>query len=86
MSGNDELRVRPNELVYAGPALGWILLSHFGDLVTIRDCHVPELFTKIRSVVEDFGLKYIPFDYVAGRTYNGKCAALVGFSFVSVIS
>ncbi len=65
------------------PTLAWILLSHFGDLATVKDCQDQELLTKIRSVLEDFGLKYIPYDYAAGKTYNGKCRALVGFSWAN---
>jgi hypothetical protein len=64
-------------------ALAWILLSHFGDLATVKDCYDPEMLAKIRSVLEDFGLKYIPYDYLASKTYNGKCKALVGFSWAN---
>lgn len=64
-------------------ALAWILLSHFGELATVTDCHDPELLAKIRDVLEDFGLRYIPYDYAASRTYNGKSAALVGFSWAN---
>lgn len=63
--------------------LAWVLLSHFGNLATVQDCHDPELLAKIRGVLEDFGLKYIPYDYAAGKTYNGKCRALVGFSWAN---
>lgn len=65
------------------PTFAWILLSHFGDLATVKDCHDPELSASIREVLTDFGLKYIPYDYVAGKTYNGKCKALVGFSWAN---
>lgn len=65
------------------PSLAWILLSHFGDLATVKDCHDPELLAQIRSVLEDFGLKYIPYDYVANTTYNGKCGSLIGFSWAN---
>jgi hypothetical protein len=65
------------------PTFAWVLLSHFGDLATVKDCHDPELLTKIRSVLDDFGLKYIPHDYAAGKTYNGKCKALIGFSWAN---
>lgn len=64
-------------------ALAWIVLSHFGDLATVKDCHDPDLLAKIRGVLEDFGLKYIPYDYVAGKTYGGTCKALVGFSWAN---
>jgi hypothetical protein len=62
------------------PALAWIRLSHFGDLATVKDCHDPQMLAKIRGVLEEFGLKYIPYDYLAGKTNNGKSKALVGFS------
>ena len=65
------------------PTLAWVLLSHFGDLATVKDCHDVEMLARVRSVLEDFGLKYIPYDYVAGKTYNGKCKALVGFSWAN---
>jgi hypothetical protein len=67
---------------FASP-LAWILLSHFGVLATVKDCHDLELLAQIRRVLEGFGLRYIPYDYVTGRTYNGKCAALVGFSWAN---
>ena len=63
--------------------LAWILLSHFGDLATVKDCPDSELIDKIRSVLEDFGLKYIPYEYVASKMYNGMCKALVGFSWAN---
>ena len=63
--------------------LAWILLSHFGDLATVKDCPDPELIAKVRSILEDFGLKYIPYDYAASKIYNGKCKALVGFSWAN---
>jgi hypothetical protein len=65
------------------PSLAWILLSHFGDLATVKDCHDLKLLAQIRSVLEDFGLKYIPYDYVAGKTYHGKCESLGGFSWAN---
>jgi hypothetical protein len=63
--------------------LAWILLSHFGNLATVKECEDLELLSKIRGVLKDFGLRYIPYDYVASRTYNGKSAALVGFSWAN---
>jgi hypothetical protein len=65
------------------PTLAWILLSHFGDLATVKGCPDPELIAKIRSVLEDFGLKYIPYDYAASKIYDGRCKALVGFSWAN---
>jgi hypothetical protein len=64
-------------------ALAWIVLSHFGDLATVKDCHDPDLLTKIRRVLEDFGLKYVPYDYAARKAYEGKCKGLVGFSWAN---
>jgi hypothetical protein len=63
--------------------LAWILLSHFGGIATVQDCHDPELLVKICGVLEDFGLKYIPYGYLATKTYDGKCRALVGFSWAN---
>ena len=65
------------------PTLAWILLSHFGDLATVKDCHEPELLAKICGVLEEFGLKYIPYDYAAAKPYDGKCRALLGFSWAN---
>lgn len=61
--------------------IGWILLSHFGNLATVKDCTDPELIGKILSVLKDSGFQYIPYDYAAGKTYDGSCKALVGFSW-----
>lgn len=63
--------------------LAWVLLSHFGALATVKDCSDPDLIDKIRTLLEDFGLKYIPYDYAARKTYNGMCAALVGYSWAN---
>jgi hypothetical protein len=65
------------------PTLAWVLLSHFGDLATVKGCHDPKLLANVRRVLEDLGLKYIPYDYVAGRTYRGKCGSLVGSSWAN---
>ena len=43
----------------------------------------PALLAKIRSALGDFGLKYIPYDYAASKTYNGRCRALLGFSWAN---
>ena len=53
-------------------ALAWIVLSHFGSLAAVKDCYDPEPLTKIHGVLEEFGLKYLPYDYAAGKTYEGK--------------
>lgn len=63
--------------------LAWILLSHFANLATVKDCHDPQLLAKIRGVLENFRLEYIPYDYVVGKTYEGRCKALVGFSWAN---
>jgi hypothetical protein len=41
------------------------------------------LLAKIGGILKECGLKYIPYDYVAGKTYNGKCKSLVGFSWAN---
>ena len=64
-------------------ALAWILLSRFGTLATVKGCDNPELLARLCSELEHFGLKYIPYEYVTGRTYDGKCKALVGFSWAN---
>src|SRR5262249_32568382 len=58
----------------------WIQLSHFGVLATVSGCEDLELLARIRGELQDFGLKFIPYEYVAGQTYRGKCNARVGFS------
>ena len=63
------------------PTFAWVLLSHFGVLATVADRPDPDLLVKIRGVLDDAGLRYIPHDYVANTTYNGLCKALVGFSW-----
>lgn len=60
-------------------ALAWILLSHFGDLATVKDCHDPALLAKIRGALEDFGLRYIPYDYVRHTTAGAeRCSVSAG--------
>jgi len=82
-TGLVEYRVTKGDSRPLAPTLAWILLSHFGDLATIKDCPDPELLGQIRSVLEDFGLKYIPYEYAASKIYNGLCKALVGFSWAN---
>ena len=65
------------------PTLAWVLLSHFGDLATVKDCQELELLAKIRGVLEEFGLKYIPYEYAAAKPYDGKCRPLLGFSWAN---
>jgi len=64
-------------------ALAWIVLSHFGNLATVSSCHDREMLAKIRGALEDFRLKYVPYDYVLHKTYDGKCKALAGFSWAN---
>jgi hypothetical protein len=64
-------------------ALAWILLSRFGILATVKGCDDPELLAQLCGELEHFGLKYIPYEYLAGKTYDGKCKALVGFSWAN---
>ena len=63
--------------------LAWVLLSHFGELTTIKGCQDPALLDSIRGVLEGFGLKYVPYDYASGKIYTGKCRALAGFSWAN---
>lgn len=63
------------------PTLAWILLSHFGDLTTVVECSDPELLARISRILLDLGLEYIPVEYLAGKTYDGKCGVLVGLSW-----
>jgi hypothetical protein len=65
------------------PVFAWIVASHFGRLVTIADCHDPELLSKIRIVLEALGLKYVPYEYLASKIYDGKCKSLVGLSWAN---
>ena len=65
------------------PALAWVLLSRFGDLATLKGCDDPELLARLSSELEHSGLKYIPYEYIADKTYNGKCKTLVGFSWAN---
>ena len=58
-----------------------MLQSHFGVLATVTDCLDTDLLVKIRTVLDDAGLRYIPHEYVAQTTYQGLCKALVGFSW-----
>lgn len=62
------------------PTFAWVLQSHFGVLATVAHCQDPDLLLKIRGVLDDAGLQYIPHSYMANTTYHGLCKALVGFS------
>jgi hypothetical protein len=65
------------------PTLAWILLSHFGNLATVKGCQDPELLTEICRVLGEIGLKYIPYEYLESKTYDGKCKSLAGFSWAN---
>jgi hypothetical protein len=65
------------------PTLAWILVSHFGKLATVQGCDDSQLLTRIVREFENFGLRYIPDDYLRGKTYNGKCTALTGLSWAN---
>lgn len=65
------------------PTLAWIVLSHFGELATVKECQDQELLTKILGALQDFNLKYIPYDYAASKTYAGRCKSLIGFSWAN---
>jgi hypothetical protein len=61
--------------------LAFVVLSHFGDLVTVARCSDPTLLARLIDVLSAFGLRYVDHDYVAAKTYNGKCAPLGGLSW-----
>jgi hypothetical protein len=61
--------------------LAFVVLSRFGDLVTVAGCSDPALLTRLIGVLSAFGLRYVDHDYVAGKTYRGKCTQLVGSSW-----
>src|SRR3569832_1720880 len=63
------------------PTLGWVLQSHFGVLATLTGCLDTDLLVKIRTILDDAGLGYIPHEYVAQTTCQLLCKALVGFSW-----
>lgn len=52
-------------------------------LATADNCLDSELLIKSRAVLEDFGLRYIPHEYMSARTYKGKCKALAGLSWAN---
>lgn len=60
-----------------------VLLSHFGGLATIADCDDPTLLTTVRSMLEALGHKYIDFNYLDNKVYEGKCETLVGLNCVN---
>jgi hypothetical protein len=65
------------------PTLAWIVLSHFGALVTVTDCQDSELLDRIAELLENLGLRYIPHDYAANKIYGGQCRGLRGFSWAN---
>lgn len=63
--------------------LTWIVLSHFGKLVTVTDCGNFELLDRIAQLLQSLGLQYIPHEYAACKIYEGQCRALRGFSWAN---
>lgn len=68
---------------FSDASLAWVVLSHFGELVTVRDCYDYELLGMISGVLEEAGLKYIPYEYVEAKKYEDKCKILAGFSWAN---
>jgi hypothetical protein len=58
--------------------LAFVVLSRFAALVTVAGCSDPSLLTRLIDVLSAFGLRYVDYDYAAGKTYNGKCTQLAG--------
>ena len=65
------------------PAFAWIVLSHFGKLVTVTDARDSELLDRIAQLLENLGLQYVPYDYAANKIYEGQCRGLKGFSWAN---
>lgn len=65
----------------AESTLALVVVSRFGDLVTVARCSDPMLLTRLIGLLSEFGLRYVDHDHVAGRTYDGKCARFVGTSW-----
>ena len=65
------------------PALAWIVLSHFGKLVTVTYAQDSELLDRIAQLLENLGLQYVPYDYAANKIYEGQCIGLKGFSWAN---
>lgn len=68
---------------FSDATLAWVVPSHFGDLATVRDCVNQELLAQISGVLEEAGLRYIPYEYAEGKVYEGKCKVLAGFSWAN---
>lgn len=73
----------PTDLRPIGGTLAWVLLSHFGDLATVKDCNDPALLAEVCRVLQEMGYKYIDYEYLVAKTYNGKCPALTGLSWAN---
>jgi hypothetical protein len=63
--------------------LCWIVLSHFGALATVKDCSDAQLLAKVTGLLEELGLEYIDYDYLANNTYQGLCQSLIGLSLAN---
>jgi hypothetical protein len=63
--------------------LGFVVLSRFGDLVTVTACSDSTLVTRLIDVLSAFGLRYVDHDHASEKTYDGKCARLVGLSWAN---
>jgi hypothetical protein len=64
-------------------SLAWIVLSHFGRLVTVEGCQDAILLRRIEKVFEDLGLQYVPYAYASSETYQGQCRGLRGLSWAN---
>jgi hypothetical protein len=64
-------------------SLAWIVLSHFGRLVTVEGCQDAILLGRIEKVFEDLGLQYVPYAYASSVTYEGQCRGLRGLSWAN---
>jgi len=63
--------------------LAWVLVSNFGALATISECADAELLNELRKVLVSAGYKYIDYDYLSEKIYNGLCKRLVGLNCVN---
>jgi hypothetical protein len=54
-------------------------------LATVTDCEDSDLLARLARLLEDLGLKYIPYVYAANKIYQGQCRGLRGFSWANPI-
>jgi hypothetical protein len=52
-------------------------------LATVTDCEDSDLLARLARLLEDLGLKYIPYDFAANKIYQGQCRGLRGFSWAN---